>query len=253
MNSAGIPHDIVMKVQRAEHHLIDLERQTEDFVANSIIMKPRQFDTEKGAYVYRVHILNPPDELGLVASDFIHNLRSALDHLAWKLAIKNLANTGKNPNPKLAFPVYKEKPKETDLDRNIGDLSFKAQEVIKQIQPYQRGETWMHDPLWLLHDIWNCDKHRTIIVATNMIAGSYVGGIAYSHLEGDVDWVWEVPQQETTDNKNEPKVSVQIIFEWGTYEKSIGKWIRTTSLPQFREIYEYVTMDVLPRFSGLLT
>lgn len=114
----------------------------------------------------------------------------------------------------------------------------------------------MHDPLWLLHDMWNCDKHRVIIAMSKMTPSSFVGADARSYVDNGGDIVWEIPPLKAPHDKNEPRVSVQVIFEWETHLKDAKKgidlsWTRTTSVIQFRQIYEFVTLEVLPRFSRL--
>jgi len=45
----------------------------------------------------------PPEDLALIAGDAIHNLRSALDHIAWEL----VAAGSSEPNHRTQFPVGK--------------------------------------------------------------------------------------------------------------------------------------------------
>ena len=252
-----------LKIGRAQYHLEDLERETATFLASSVTMTAKNFNSEKGLYIYRFHVLKPPDQLGLVAGDFVHNLRSALDHLAWELAIRNLG-AGKVPEIPLYFPVRNKQPEDKDWKHGVRQFSVEAQELIRQVQPYQKGEGWVHDDLWLLHDIWRCDKHRTIIAMMNLTAGSFVGARVHSYIDGD-DMVWEIPPLAPSHEQSEPRVTTQVIFEWETYDRDLakitegtadfkkGKWTRTTSIAGLLKMYEYMTGDILPRFSGLLT
>src|SRR5439155_21053237 len=63
-----------------------------------------QLDRPDGQhYVFRVRIFEEPDpRWGLIAGDFVHNIRSALDYLAWQLVILN----GKRPNSAVQFPIF---------------------------------------------------------------------------------------------------------------------------------------------------
>jgi hypothetical protein len=254
--------DITLKIGRAEYHLEELERETAAFLASSVAMTAKKFNSEKGLYIYRYHVLKPLDELGLIAGDFIHNLRSALDHLAWKLATRNLG-AGMVPERTVVVPIYNTQPKDKDWKRAVRQFSAEVQELIRQVQPYQKGVGWIHDDLWLLHDIWNCDKHRTIIAMMNLTAGSFVGAQVHSYIDED-DMIWEIPPLDPPHDKEEPRVATQVIFEWEIYDRDLakmtegtadfknGKWARTTSIAGLRKMYEYVTSDILPRFSELL-
>ncbi|GAC1399098.1 MAG: hypothetical protein NVSMB56_14050 [Pyrinomonadaceae bacterium] len=58
----------------------------------------RESDPQTGYNVYRVFdIQTPPVEIGLLAGDVIHNLRSVLDHLAYQLVYVNGATIPSKP------------------------------------------------------------------------------------------------------------------------------------------------------------
>src|SRR4051812_15728053 len=48
----------------------------------------------------------PPLRLGVLMGEFIHNLRSALDHLVWQLAL----TTTDSPSDRLQFSIYTTEP-----------------------------------------------------------------------------------------------------------------------------------------------
>lgn len=133
----------------------------------------------------------------LLIGDVVHNLRSALDHLAFQLALK--ATNGSPPNERrIQFPIedgestFRERCSAKNRSGYIADLDPGDQTIIGEFQPcdrrysvYRAGLT-VH-PLGLLRDLNDTDKHRlltrTIFAPTNIQkAGMEVGLIMYSHI-----------------------------------------------------------------------
>src|SRR5215469_15194346 len=88
---------------------------------------------------------NPPvvsPEAELILGDCVHNLRSALDHLAYQLVVLNK----KTPDSKLSFPILDRPPRLGWKHRwrkrplLIRDASTQANQIIKGIQPYKGGD-----------------------------------------------------------------------------------------------------------------
>jgi hypothetical protein len=91
-----------------------------------------------------------PFRFNAVVADFIHNLRASLDHLAWQLC--------GCPDPKrarVAFPIRVTASSKLD---HAHLMTPTAAGLVDGVQPYRR--TGRDDPLWILHDLWNQDKHR---------------------------------------------------------------------------------------------
>src|SRR5690348_13381383 len=74
------------KIERAKHHIVDLQRQIRAFLDS----KPYQFaiqrdpQTSKLIY-YAAHVEPVPLLFSSITGDAIQNLRSALDYLAYQL------------------------------------------------------------------------------------------------------------------------------------------------------------------------
>jgi hypothetical protein len=91
-----------------------------------------------------------PFRFNAVVADFVHNLRASLDQLAWQLC--------GCPDPsraRVAFPIRVRAS--TKLD-HAHLMTTAAAGLVAGVQPY-RG-AGRDDPLWVLHDLWNQDKHR---------------------------------------------------------------------------------------------
>src|SRR5207244_11015007 len=142
-------------------------------VANFLAIRPYEVVTQQdgpggeiGAHVVYRH--TPPDRLLMLIGDVLHNLRSALDHLAWSLA-------GLNANKRTEFPIFLDRREFSAVDSHgipkrgsglekMHDMPAPAQTAIESLQPYQRvhGLPEESEPLWLLHQLSIEDKHHTL-------------------------------------------------------------------------------------------
>lgn len=163
----------IAKLDRAKTHFQALNKsigafkrsKTHDFVV-------AQFDPNTGEKVINLRILKEPKnpEWGLLLGDMVHNLRSALDHLVWQLALLN----GKKPRRQNQFPIigtkneYWEVPanrSESVRDRMLAGVSEDHRAFIDMVQPFIAGDSRPEDrttALALLSGISNADKHRVI-------------------------------------------------------------------------------------------
>ena len=93
-----------LKVERARKHLDLLRQETRAFTEGKPYGVRAEFDAERSEYAIRIRLRDPdtrvPIGLSLIAGDAVHNLRSALDHLAWQLAI-----IGTGPGRFTQFPL----------------------------------------------------------------------------------------------------------------------------------------------------
>jgi hypothetical protein len=156
-------HDL--RLRRASYHLQRFEnevRQWMDEGPYQIVSEPQPEQRQK---VFRVEILSsPPPELGLLIGDYLHNLRSALDNLAYDLA---RAHRGGPLSRSVAkdsqFPIFKDRDQFMSRGMNqIRGVAPEAQKIIEELQPYQRGNEFAYDRLWWLRELSNNDKHRLL-------------------------------------------------------------------------------------------
>jgi hypothetical protein len=101
--------------------------------------------------------------LAPVVGDCLHNLRSALDNLAFELA---LANKGTKMSKSIAndsqFPIFRTKD---GFDKKgkpmIRGIHADAKTIIERLQPYNRKNLPITtSSLWWLRELSNSDKHR---------------------------------------------------------------------------------------------
>jgi hypothetical protein len=139
----------------------------------------REDDTDAGECRWRVYLLRKPPLIrwSALAGDCLYDLRSALDQLAYALAV---AHTG-DPLPKKiadksAFPLFVRKPKNmSTLNRRIAGIDPDAQAIIKKLQPYIRRdrsrESNIRLALGYLDSLCNYDKHRLPLVLSYHLGG----------------------------------------------------------------------------------
>jgi len=154
-------HNHELKLRRAAEHLAMLDEQIEDWM-DGAYRYVAELDSQSGKKHVIVKVLNPPPvALRLLIGDCLHNLRSALDNLAYELAVAH--HGGGLPYPYFKdseFAIFKRPMSTKEHKKRIGCVHPKAQRIIKRLQPYQHPTTYWLDPLWQLHQLNNVDKHR---------------------------------------------------------------------------------------------
>lgn len=164
-----------LKVARAEKQLAALDRGISRHLESNPYTVIGDFESETSEdYVIRALARNPiRPNWPVVVGDIAHNLRSALDHLAWQLAMPH-------PPSKTGFPIflkqkdYNRKTKGRKPERGSGPFMVRgmpsaARTSIRDLQPYRRAKlrqrTAHSDPLWLLHELNRVDKHQVLQIA----------------------------------------------------------------------------------------
>jgi hypothetical protein len=151
------------KLARARELIPLLQSEIDDYYASDPVrlrLEHREDPKRMEAVVESVH--QPPLRLGVLMGEFVHNLRSTLDHLAWQLALTKT----RTPHDKLQFPILDRKPSEAAWRSRVGDqLRCVPPEAVQQIwdlQPFhsERPET---NALAIVRELSNEDKHRVIL------------------------------------------------------------------------------------------
>ena len=168
-----------------------------------------QYDPNTNFTDYTVEdIAEVNSAISLIAGDAIHNLRSALDHLAASL----VRDAGNTPSKQTYFPICQspahyvaESPgkikgmRKTDIAR------------IDLLKPYLRGE----DRLWGLHRMDITDKHDLILTQTQC-----VGGVNYRISEADtVETMGGINIFGRTPSTDKKIVTVPLFGQFPTPEK----------------------------------
>ncbi len=160
---------VEIKMARAELHATELDVAFSRVFPGGICPTTVKIHDEGRRHVYRANHPPEPDPVwGAIAGDAIHNLRTALDHLAHQLVLLS----GNTPNNRTAFPILNRPPRKWWGRRQLPTIEGGTTEVIRErldsIQPYHRRHT--HD-LDALRDLDNIDKHRVIVAVSALSRG----------------------------------------------------------------------------------
>ncbi len=121
-----------------------------------------EFDADAGEWIERFQVREPPPlRYGVILGDCVHNLRCCLDHTIWQSTLLD----GGTPNGSTQFPIASrsESQFEKMADTRIPGLSAEHRALVKRVQPYHRGDEADSDPLAVLANLSNTDKHRIVI------------------------------------------------------------------------------------------
>jgi hypothetical protein len=160
------------KLRRAYQHLQSLDESIQRWGQTNPYAIADEFDPNAGEHVVSISQVRaaPVVDWALITGDALHNLRSTLDHLICTL-IKH-----KEPSHGCfgtGFPVLKD-PAIWDFRKGgrlapnsglrklgpIDDAWIIA--TVRQLQPFVRWKkAGKEEPLWILNELVNADKHRT--------------------------------------------------------------------------------------------
>jgi hypothetical protein len=151
---------IRVKIARAKHHLGEVKRQIESFMESTPYKVGTKRDPATRKLIYYVAgVSETPSSIAAATGDVLQNLRSALDHLAFRLVTVGLG--GYPPHPrKIMFPIADTQAQyQNNRDQGTKGARAAAVAALDAIQPYQGG----NDRLWQLHSLNNIDKHRLLL------------------------------------------------------------------------------------------
>lgn len=162
---------IDLKFDRAISHAEHLSAEISRHDSNSFWNFDEHLETSSGDLVRRIRLLEaPPLEWALDLGDAIHNARSALDLLAWRLVEVD----GGHPNQKTQFPIVEDDVGFTSvLKRNLAGTSEDTRQLVRELKPWKRGNPALYE----LHRLDIQDKHRMLVPVLAHYAGLQVNVI----------------------------------------------------------------------------
>jgi hypothetical protein len=152
------------KVARARKHIKAFDRKIAALgkPGAHLITVRRYLDTDDQSWVLRLTSVAAIDvRWAVIFGEVAHDLRSALDHMTYALAF--IDSRGK-PGEKVQFPIVSSPAEfKRDLIQKtwLRGLTQRHRRFIARCQPYRirKGEP---NPLALLNDLSNDDKHRVL-------------------------------------------------------------------------------------------
>jgi hypothetical protein len=154
------------KFRRAEQHFDLLQAEIRGFFHREhqpIGVSAGYLDAESGWHIFYGFVEEePPLRLGVILGDFVHNARSALDHLVWQLVLLN-GGTPKSGARGNRWPIANtEHEWRTAHGSDVRDVAATHVATIEQTQPYNAGdraEDTIPSRLRFLSDV---DKHQVV-------------------------------------------------------------------------------------------
>jgi hypothetical protein len=160
-------HGAKLNVERARSHIDALATEVSNFSRSSPYLVVVE---DSGPKLKRTSPI--PGNIFTILGDAVHNLRSALDHLAYELVDLETTRTG-NKLPEtllwnIGFPIVKDNKhvnKKTDSftekikSNQMHKAGKEVEKALQLLRPYCKG----NDGLYALHDFDRTDKHRLLI------------------------------------------------------------------------------------------
>ena len=167
------------KVARAKKQIFEIDDILEGHFANAGCQLVCERGPDSRYSVRIIANIEMPEVCSVIIGDVVHNLRSALEHVASDLIA---AKEGNNARSGSMFPMgekmielenYVKNNKLTALYPEFADI------VLNQIRPSKEGNR----VLWACGKLWNIDKHRLPIVS---VAVTYVENLRFRDERNNV-------------------------------------------------------------------
>lgn len=165
------------KIRRAREHMSALECLADRFMKSNPYQLGRRLEAQGRVHEYFFSkYTTPPDTFGLVVGDAIHNLRSALDHVAFALAQHGAEAVGatmtREQAMRIQFPICDD-PDDFKIQirrKRLRYVKSSYKTLIERYQPYNLNRQHPERTVpKVLADLNNRDKHRLIAVLSSVI------------------------------------------------------------------------------------
>ncbi len=167
----------LQKLQWAEHHFQTLEDQISAWQESGGYGLVAEFDPKTEEHTVWLKAETPPPVLPLIIGDALHEMRSALDQLAYALAETFSILLEPAVAKRVEFPIFGDREMSAkERDSKLGALDPGAAAVIEGLQPCRRGDRYAEDALWHLHELANTDRHRLLHLTFARWGGFGLGG-----------------------------------------------------------------------------
>lgn len=177
-----------VKLRQAEAHVELFAKEATDYLKSSRAGFEYVIDDEAGTIdvVLRAEC-DPPVRLGAIVGDVLHNLRSALDAIAWEVCQRTGVELTVKQERQIYFPITWQAAKWEEATRPLIGVSPEHLEAFKYLQPWyfdeqgrQLGveiplEYAKNEPLWQLHELAKVDRHRTLHPLLTQAGDTWLG------------------------------------------------------------------------------
>ena len=169
---------ISVKVDRAKEHLETISADVRTYLDSKpyAVVAKRAPDTRRMVY-FVGSVRAAPLRIPAILGDTIHNLRSALDHLAYQLV---WVGSGKKPSSHVYFPIADDRTKYIEQRRRqLKGATSDAIATLDGLMPYRGG----NDSLWCLNKLNNIDKHRVLLTAGSAFQSINLGAYMFRRMQ----------------------------------------------------------------------
>jgi hypothetical protein len=174
-----------VKLRRARLHIDEVHQRVRTLDASIPWSVEKEPAEDPDSWAFRFRIQRPiPADLCAAVGDAIANMRSALDYVAYELAVRHTGTLAPRQEMATAFPICKDReafdgffiegrwgPVRAEIFGETERLALQC------VQPFALGEEarsagveWstpadqelLTDGAWALNTVWNIDKHRRL-------------------------------------------------------------------------------------------
>ena len=177
------------KVERAKHHVQELNAALQGFFATNPYVVGTKINPETREVIYHVvSVREVPPMIDVIGGEVLQSLRSALDHLAYQLVLVGTGQSG--PFHHVYFPIFNSAQEyQTGKTRQIQGMRQDAIDAIDAVKPYKGG----NDALWQLHRLNIVDKHRLLVTVGSSFESVDIGPTMMRGLRGIMPDDQEIP------------------------------------------------------------
>jgi hypothetical protein len=165
------------KQRRAKEHMEVLKNEIRAKVNPDLCKAIKKTNVNSTRYSVFFRLVGdiPYEQFALIGGDCIHNLRSALDHLVYAIAIHESKQSPPPKDNKLKFVIADEPNDFKGFRDSISKLTTDVQTAIESVQPYKRRHSELPPLLALLHEFDIADKHKLLNVCFSAIHQGHFG------------------------------------------------------------------------------
>ncbi len=165
----GLLDGVKAKIDRADVLIDEVRARTDPIAEIATRSICKEIDGNESRLVFRVmEVPTIAIDIAVVVGEVLHDLRSALDHLAWQLVLFD----GGKPNRDTTFPILT-KPGPVNIKPGISSEAIVR--ALTDAQPFSRAVEFGHDPrdrpLEILRVLNNYDKHNLLLGVVCSIDG----------------------------------------------------------------------------------
>lgn len=176
MRSTSELEDARHKLARAKKHIYDVQAALERTPPGERYAESTDVDFESVTQSQYIHPIWDDNltEANCAAGDAVHNLRSALDSLAFALSMKFVPALSDRERKKVAFPIKRSKDafvqSESEITQRLGTGVYAA---LVKWKPYDGGNIL----LWGISYFDNIDKHRQLLSFGHVVSQKFPGSV----------------------------------------------------------------------------